>query len=206
MTQEKFETASKLRITVPGIVPFPDTPGALSTTGTVNGFPEIEEWRAFLKRNITARAGTLDDRIFLHFYNLPQAIGMSTASQGDLFWRPYGTNNVDGQARAFMKSMDSKAAADEAISILDTIQGQLAYYDAVELPPIAAFRLDNGSLGLEWAVDHFRVGFNFELDSAESGYFLISDAAAGEVRNYGYLHGLNKRSLVKSILTLILEN
>ena len=159
-----------------------------------------------LRRNITEhrqqqRADYLKYFLFLQ----PQAFDPSGTSEYTYFGG-LAQANITSSARAQLALITDRSIAKRAHEILDAIEAELRTYDAAALPSIGIAELDDESIIIEWVFDHFRTGFNLESHQQESGYFLVSDSSAGEIRSSGYLKGLRLRPLIRSLLTLILNN
>jgi len=86
-------------------------------------------------------------------------------------------------------------AGKQARTLLSLIQEmvssfELSGFDVGSLPSIQAFETEDQSIFFEWIFEHSRVGFTFEPNPEESGWFLVSDRTLGNVSASGLLSGL----------------
>ena len=178
------------------------------STGTAGSAIYLEALRIFPQRDATEP--TIEKfrlRRLQNFLIHPYLLGVTWGSIEPflLLNIPSPVEDVTKLAREAINSAANNNVAEAANSILDLISDQLKYFGEEGLPPIRAVELDSGSILIEWIFDHFRFGFNLEVDNTQSGYFFISDKSTGEIRSSGFLSGLNVEALIRSILVLILN-
>jgi hypothetical protein len=179
------------------------------STGTSGSPVQIEDWIVYPQENVTApTVEKLPSRGYRNFFIYSVHKGVTWGSlEPFLIPRfPRLIEDITKQAREAIQSADNQNGAGEANAILDLINDQLRFLGDEGLPPIRTVELDDGSLLIEWIFDHFRFGFNIEVDSDQSGYFLVSDRSTGEIRSSGFLRGLNLEALIRSLLILVLNS
>ena len=96
-------------------------------------------------------------------------------------------------ARARIATFGDRAMAERAFGILGSLRKTLRGEDLTKLPPIRAFKPDDGSLLVEWMSDHWRIGFTIEPEplAAEAGWYLVTDELLGNLRAYGDLNAVD---------------
>lgn len=109
---------------------------------------------------------------------------------------------ITKQANDFLKNIDNRALVVQAEIILAIIQREVIKANtSIELPPIAAFSGEDGSLLLEWIFPDFRIGFNLEVDDKDRGWYLASKPTAGGIIASGFLDGVNLPSLITWLIS-----
>lgn len=202
MTPQNHETTSKLMFEIPGLYELINYFDINLSTGTMNVSNDRNYWREFSYKNATGPIQEYPDEALFFFYH---PLNSWLLQEFESSWNKEIWNTISLEATILLSSVKNDVLVKEANAILDAIKNNLIYFDTESLPVIRAFELDNGSIAFEWIIDHFRIGFNFAPNPEESGYYLISDKSAGEIRFFGYFNGLNKQNIIKSLLVLILS-
>jgi len=76
---------------------------------------------------------------------------------------------------------------------------QLGFYLG-SLPSFQAVETDDKSILIEWIFLNFRIGFDIEPNPAETGWYLVSSEALGNVNALGYI---KEKNLEKTFLWLL---
>ncbi|MGA7194144.1 MAG: hypothetical protein WBW94_10970, partial [Anaerolineales bacterium] len=194
--------------TIPGMMEMEKSLEHGLMTGTHNFLTEIDSYFASsFRRNVTEYEQEKQADIIKYFLLTQlQEFTSREVPPKYIYSRIQSQKDITSSARIELTSTINREIAKQAVSILDIIEGQLRSYDVTALPQIKVAELDDGRIIIEWIFDHFRTGFNLELNPDESGYFLISDRYTGDIRSSGYLKGLKLGSLIRSLLTLVLNN
>lgn len=106
---------------------------------------------------------------------------------------------------------ENREVAEEARGLVSVIQEIIATFqqsgfDLGYLPPLQAFNLDDGSVVIEWIFSDFRVGFNVEPNSDESGWYLVSNESLGAISASGFTSNIDVKRLILWLLNFILSN
>ena len=104
-----------------------------------------------------------------------------------------------------------KELIERALNLLKLIQETITSFrqlgfDLGYLPPLRAFNVDDGSVLIEWTFDDFRIGFSIELNPEESGWYLVSSRALGEISASGRTHGIDIEARLLWLLNFILSS
>ena len=78
-------------------------------------------------------------------------------------------------------------------------------FDLEYLPSMRAFIDEDSSIVIEWIFANFRVGFTIELDSNESGWYLIAKRELGEINASGYINNEYFKTTLSWILGFIVS-
>jgi hypothetical protein len=110
-----------------------------------------------------------------------------------------------------VQQINDEEVARNAQNILTMIEEmvvsfQQSRFDLSNLPPLHAFRADDGSVLLEWIFVDYRVGFSIEPNPVESGWYLVSNRNLGEISASGYLTGVDTKNLITWLLSFIFSN
>jgi hypothetical protein len=197
-----METTKKLTRTIPSLIELEQWFDASNSTGT-HSITDSGLWRDYSQRYATSPAWTDIATPLSHFYDLRKEEKLTEFPVG---WLSNSWNEILREPLELLSSVENPTIVNKAKEILNAIRTNLVYFDVENLSPLRAFELEDGSIAFEWIFNHFRIGFNFEIDDRESGYFLFSDKSAGEVRSHGFLHGLKAKSLIKSLVVLVSAN
>ncbi|PWB56017.1 MAG: hypothetical protein C3F13_02850 [Anaerolineales bacterium] len=200
MIPKDQETTRQISYRIPGLYELADYFDNNLSTGTVNFVKENESWAELYRRNITGSATQYPFKESLAFsqFLVPLQIRKFVSS-----WNNTVRDNISVDVSRLLSSIENTELVKEVNSILEAINLNIQYFDIQNIPEIKAFQLENGSIALEWILGHFRIGFNFDPKPGESGYYLISDSTAGEVRYLGNFNGLSKQNIIRSLLVLI---
>ncbi len=99
--------------------------------------------------------------------------------------------------RKTLSTVKNRLIAKRAERLINQLEQALRVTPTSNLPPIHLFELEDGSLFLEWIVMRGRVGFNFEVDHTESGWYILSND--GACQQWGGLQNLNLNWIVDQI-------
>lgn len=201
------ETSTKPIYSIPSLIELNKEFDKYLITGAYAPAPLLQPYPSRgARKNITDSEQT-DDATTLQLYYLSQQIFNTWKNTSKYtFLTSTSQNNLTLSARKALNDATNRDVSEQGIKILDELENQLQYYDTSGFPSIQAAELEDGRLILEWVFDNFRVGFNLELSADESGYFLVSDKNAGEIRTSSYLKGLKLSSIIQSALILVINN
>jgi hypothetical protein len=120
-------------------------------------------------------------------------------------------SSVTKSALNTIRGAHDQAVAAEARKLLSAIAEmvesfRLLGFDLSSLPPLHAFILDDGSISIEWIQANFRIGFNIEVDQAESGWYLLSNDKLGQITASGRTSTIQIQSLVLWLLNFVIAN
>jgi hypothetical protein len=79
-------------------------------------------------------------------------------------------------------------------------------FDLSGLPPMHGFVYEDGSISIDWIQTNFRVGFNIEADSAQSGWYLLSNKELGGITASGRTLNIDLRKLILWLLNFVISN
>lgn len=116
-----------------------------------------------------------------------------------------------GQAVSVALQIKNKSVREQAIQLLSTIRGIMSFLlhiktDLSRMPPLKICNYDDDSISIEWAFPDFRIGFNIEIDPAESGWHLVSNERLSHIMSSGSLEtplGTLVYQLINTILAYI---
>lgn len=106
---------------------------------------------------------------------------------------------------------ENRDIANEGKKVLLLIQEMVNSFKELKLDlgylsPLNAYNVDDGSLLIEWVFRDFRIGFSYEPNPNESGWYLITNRTLGEISASGYLSNDNYESLILWLLNFALSN
>lgn len=104
---------------------------------------------------------------------------------------PRSVTDVLARAMAAIPGVQSTRARDDARRTLCDFATALDAYDLSDAPVMMANMLEDGALVVEWAFRDRRLGFSFDPDEKESGWFFVSVPSAGGVLASGNLSGID---------------
>jgi hypothetical protein len=121
--------------------------------------------------------------------------------EADIIWPAY----------ALIHEIDGSDLAKRAAVLLSVIQEEISSLtqfnvNISHLPQLRGYVVVDGSILFEWIFPDFRLGFNIELDSRDSSWFLIANRKFGEITASGYLSGIEMKDLILWLLNFILVN
>jgi hypothetical protein len=123
--------------------------------------------------------------------------GTSGSRIGESFFDIISFSDVTEVAREFLKSVQNRDHVVNADKILAIVQSEIIKSQLqIKLPKISAFLGENGALLLEWIFNDFRIGFNFEVNENESGWYMASKPSTGGIVASGLLSGINLQGLI----------
>lgn len=101
--------------------------------------------------------------------------------------------------------------ARQARSLLLIIQNTVSSFEQLgfnmgALPPLNAIEGEDQSILIEWIFTNYRVGFTIEVDSYESGWYLVSNQALGEIGASGHLLNASIERTFLWLLNFVLAN
>jgi hypothetical protein len=74
------------------------------------------------------------------------------------------------------------------------------------LPPLRTATFDDGSFLIEWVFEDFRIGFTFELEPTESGWYLVSNQRMGYINASGYMNNVNMKKTISWLIEYTITN
>ena len=77
---------------------------------------------------------------------------------------------------------------------------------SVYLPPLKFEWLEDDSLLIEWIFRDFRIGFSFEPNPEESGWYLVSNEKLGELSTAGDINLNELESLITELFNFVLRH
>jgi len=106
--------------------------------------------------------------------------------------------------------MSNKSIVSEATNLLYIIRDSIIYfgvgYELSYLPALSAFKVDDGSVLIEWIFDDFRIGFSIEPNVDESSWYLVSNEKLGDIGASGYISRNNINNLVLWLINFVIAN
>lgn len=120
-----------------------------------------------------------------------------------------GDADLISWASEVTRSVPSVVVTEQAQTLLRLIQDIVSIFRLLpltQIPQLGAFIAEDGSLLFEWAFEHYRIGFNVELNPEESGWYLITDRALGEISASGYTAGGDLSPLIRWLLHFVLSH
>lgn len=127
------------------------------------------------------------------------------ADEGHLFPMPKGSA-ILRHAWEFVRKLDNKQKAEKAKHILCEIHKTLYLNNGFDgefeqVPPLHAFKVEDGSVLFEWILDDFRIGFSVEPNLDDSSWYLVSREKFGDTSTSGSLD--NNEDIKFTILCLM---
>lgn len=115
------------------------------------------------------------------------------------------------RARRFVHEHAHISTVKESLAVLAVIDGAYSWYqqagiDLSTIRPLDAFAADDGAILFEWIFDDFRVGFNIEPNSKESGWYLVTNERLGDIHAGGLLIEDDNRSVIIALLHFMISN
>ncbi len=83
---------------------------------------------------------------------------------------------------------------------------EFSNYYLSDVSPLYAYRNDDGSLMIEWIFDNFRIGFDFEENHEESGWYIVSNNGNGYANASGLLQNSDTDKILLWVVYYILLN
>jgi hypothetical protein len=120
-------------------------------------------------------------------------------------------HNVTRAAWKVLWQTENQEIANEARRVLEFIQETIATFqhlrfDLGYLPELHAFKVDDGSILIEWIFDDFRIGFSIEPDVQESSWYLVSSKNLGEISASGYIQMAEIKNLIIWIINFVISH
>lgn len=110
------------------------------------------------------------------------------------------TDSVLSAARSRLRSVTARVLVRLADKILNELEQILARIDASKLPPLQIFELEDGSLLIEWVMPNRRAAITLEQNSADSGWYLLSNEPGNQTETWGYLESLDLAQIVNHMM------
>jgi hypothetical protein len=79
-------------------------------------------------------------------------------------------------------------------------------YDSSHLPPLYATQIEDGSLLIDWIFPNFRIGFSFEEDPSNNGWYIVTDKKLEEYTGSGYLTNENFKDTILRMFMFAINN
>lgn len=107
--------------------------------------------------------------------------------------------------------LEDHALAATIRELLNVIVESLEAYKQIarELPPLPVlhvYKIEDGSLLLEWTDDRYRIGFGVGPTAVDSSWYLVSDESLGSFNASGLLTTDNTRAITFSLVSFVLSN
>lgn len=111
-------------------------------------------------------------------------------------------------AIAFAERLSDDVLSTQVDHLLHSLKGglHLMSWNIVDIPTMPSLRphtVDDGSLLFEWVLPNFRIGFNVERNPSESGWFMASSQALGDIGASGFIANGDLLKLVFWLLTYL---
>lgn len=194
-------TSDEASLNIPGLVPLMDEFDLLETTDTASGTASAYSSYLYARQNITTQEEIGIQNFpagrYITLFNKPIRLTPSYATSANVI-----TYNL----KETVDALRDETVKEQTTEILRLLEENISVFSSLPIPLFYVTELEDESVLIEWIVAPFRLSFNVEKDKKESGYVLISDKLAGEIRSLGRLEGLDPDSLIKSLLILILGN
>lgn len=137
-----------------------------------------------------------------------ETLGSRTASH----FSPFPIDhNLIRPAWKIMRQTEKQEIGDEARRVLELIQETIATFqhlgfDLGYLPQLQAFKVDDGSILIEWIFDDFRLGFSIEPEVQESSWYLVSSKNLGEISASGYIPRTDIKNLILWLTNFVVSH
>lgn len=194
-------TSDKASLNIPGLVPLMDEFDLLETTDTASGTASAYSSYLYARQNITTQEE-------IGVQNFPAGRYISLFKKPIRLTPSYTTplKVLTPDLKDTVHALKNETVKEQATEIIHLLDENIRAFSNLPIPPFYVIELEDDSALIEWIVPPFRLSFNVEKDKKESGYVLISDKLAGEIRSLGRFDGLNLDALIKSSLIMILGN
>jgi hypothetical protein len=194
------DTGNTLILNIPGMVDLIDQFDSVETSGYITGFFGGPLPYIYAQNNITTQEE-------IRGKNLSRSLIQSIAKRPVQFLDSFlPTGILTNRVNEAVNALTDPSVKQQTIRILQLLDENIRMFANAPLPPVFVTELGDESVYIEWIAQPFRMTFNIEKDEKESGYVLISDEMAGEVRNLGHFNGLNLDTVLKSLLILVFGN
>lgn len=140
---------------------------------------------------------------------MPRKYGTSGGNPfEDFFVRNDGARIIEPALNIVQQNSDRviKEAAKRLLGNIHNLVVRLqdAGTDFSRLPALNAFNPEDGSVLIEWTFPDYRIGFTFEQEEQESGWYLVSNVNLGQINASGYLSTVDNKMLLLWLLGFIL--
>lgn len=88
-------------------------------------------------------------------------------------------------------------------SLLRNMAIEAAFFDTEGRPPLRLSETEDGAILVEWIFEDRRLGFSFEHDMAESGWYFVRSNGSSDCSVSGLLSDLNLRGMLARCLGLV---
>jgi hypothetical protein len=195
------DTSNKLVLNIPGIIDLIDQFDVLETSGYVTGSVSDQLSYIYAQNNITTQE---ENRVQALSRSLYRSLAKRPMRFPDSFF--LSTTILTDAVKQAVIELSDESVKQQTTRILSVLDDNIRMFATNRVPPVFVTELNDQSVYIEWVAQPFRMTFNIEKDGKESGYVLISDEIAGEVRNLGHFNGLDLDTLLKSLLILVFGN
>jgi hypothetical protein len=134
---------------------------------------------------------TFGEKPFLSFFSFAESRLIKSALETI---KTAPDQDIANEARKFLVLLQ------ETVSSLQQLNFDLAF-----IQPIQAFISENNTIILEWIFKNYRIGFSFEENSHESGWYLVSKRELGEISASGYLNP-NIKNIVLWLINFVIAH
>lgn len=117
-----------------------------------------------------------------------------------------GFNRFLAAAVQYMEDHAPNELVQQALPFLRILNEKTTAYEALGLPPFSVSLPADGELLVEWNFEHFGIGFSFEENSEESGWYIVHDGTVNKMTAWGYLNSQTETELVNIILSQVVEH
>ena len=195
------DTSNKLIFNIPGMVDLIDQFEFLETSGYITGSVSDQLSYIYAQNNITTQEET-------RVQNISRSLYHSLAKRPMRFPDSFllSTSILSDAVNHAVNTLGDPSVKQQTTRVLSLLDENIRMFATSRVPPVYVTELEDESVYIEWVVQPFRMTLNIEKDEKESGYVLISDEAAGEVRNLGHFNGLSLDTILKSLLVLVFGN
>jgi len=120
-------------------------------------------------------------------------------------------SNMIEPTRQVICNIENPNVAQEAKKLLVVIQDVLTSFrqvgiDMSHLPPIRAFKLDDGAVLIEWIFSDYRVGFSVEPNPEDSGWYLVTKENLGNINASGYTSHVDLKKQMLWLFAYVFSN
>jgi len=110
------------------------------------------------------------------------------------------------EAWEILSKISNQSISDQTKSLLNAIDAVIGITKETtggygRIPPLHAYLDEDGSVLIEWIIGDFRIGFNIEPNTEDSGWHMVSNKKMGENTFSGQL--LDKKQIIRLIDTII---
>jgi hypothetical protein len=120
-----------------------------------------------------------------------------------------GESNPVREAKAIIPQIQNKIVAEQLDKLLLTISKMIEFAqrkrpELGNIPALIAHIDEDGAVTVEWVFPDFRVGFNLEVNPADSGWYLVSNKKLNESTMSGQMKNMD--TIIPTLLNFIVGN